>query len=97
MKINFSQLKKLSVVTQNGINLGKVIDLELTIESLGINKLTVSEGLLGKKFLVDQTQVIEITAEKIIVADELVQETLEEKKEEQIEQAPAPAIEKSLE
>ncbi|OGH87572.1 MAG: hypothetical protein A3J93_03545 [Candidatus Magasanikbacteria bacterium RIFOXYC2_FULL_42_28] len=70
MKITFSQLKKLSVQTQSGVYLGKVVDVVLSVEENLILQYKVrSYKIVGHTFLINNSQVREITAEKIVVDD----------------------------
>ncbi len=75
MLINYSQLINLPVETKSGEFLGKVVDLEIDIESYQIKKLHVKSsnlirGLFEGVLLIDQSQIYQITKEKIIVEDE---------------------------
>ena len=71
MRINFSQLKTLSVQTKSGIVLGKVKDLVLEIEGQTILQYEVG-GLVGKKYFINREQVLNIDEEKMIVEDSVV-------------------------
>jgi sporulation protein YlmC with PRC-barrel domain len=75
MLINYSQLINLPVETKNNEFLGKISDLEIDIDNLNIRKLYVKSsnlirGLFEDVLIIDQSQILEITNEKIIVKDE---------------------------
>lgn len=70
MRINFSQLKKLPVETQSGVYLGKVVDAIVSAEENLILQYKVRpHKIAGRTFLINNSQVREITAEKIVVDD----------------------------
>lgn len=74
MLINYSQLINLPVETKSNEFLGKIVDLEIDIESYNIRKLQVKSsnlirGLFEGVLIIDQSQIHEITQEKIIVED----------------------------
>lgn len=75
MLINYTQLINLPVETKSNEFLGKVVDLEIDIEHCYIKKLHVKSsnlirGLFEGVLIIDQSQIYEITKEKIIVEDE---------------------------
>lgn len=75
MLINYSQLINLPVETQSNEFLGKVVDFEIDIANYQIKKLHVKSsnlirGLFEGVLIIDQSQICEITREKIIVEDE---------------------------
>lgn len=75
MRITFSQLKKLSVETQSGVYLGKVVDVVLSVEDNTIFQYKVrSHKIVGRTFLINNSQVREITVEKIVVDDTMMRE-----------------------
>ena len=76
MRITFSQLKKLPVKTQSGVYLGKVVDAILSVdENLILQYQVRSHKIVGRTFLINNSQVREITAEKIIVDDASIADT----------------------
>lgn len=75
MLINYSQLINLQVETKSNEFLGKIADLEIDIENYSIRKLHIKSnnlirGLFEGVLIIDQSQICEITKEKIIVEDE---------------------------
>ena len=95
MRIKFDQLKDLPVVTQSGIELGKVRDLTLDVENHLIIKYIVKQGLFKNDLLIAPVQVVSITDEKIIVADNVLEEKVLVKAEPEIEtNVASPVIEK---
>lgn len=73
MYINLQSLIKLPVFTQMGDKIGHVKDLEIDVELHSIRHYIVEQGLIGKDhFWVAPSQVISITAEKIIVHDAIL-------------------------
>lgn len=75
MRINFSQLKKLPVYTESGVYLGKVVDAVLSVEENLILQYKVRSHIVGRTFLINNSQVREITAEKIVVDDAISRES----------------------
>ncbi|MFH1187776.1 MAG: PRC-barrel domain-containing protein [bacterium] len=74
MLIAYSQLINLPVETKSNEFLGKVADLEIDIENYNIRKIHVKSsnlirGLFEGFLIIDQSQIHEITKEKIIVED----------------------------
>lgn len=74
MLINYSQLINLPVETKSNEFLGKVVDLEIDIENYQIKKLHVKSsnlirGLFEGVLIINQSQIYEITKEKIVVED----------------------------
>lgn len=70
----------LKVVTKNGQVLGKIKDFEIEIDGFVIEKFIVSSSDLVKKItaqnlIINRNQVIEITAKKMIVDDNLISNT----------------------
>lgn len=85
MIINLSELKNAPVVTENETSLGHVADIEIDVENYLITNLVVKRGLLGKNLLINRSQIISITAEKVIVEDSMALELAEETSERQYE------------
>jgi len=89
MKILYSKLINLPVETENGDFLGKVADLEINIETYNVLKFYIKgSGVIRRLFgtaelIIDPSQIVSITAEKIIVKDET--RKVEEKKAIKIE------------
>ncbi|MBI4262521.1 PRC-barrel domain-containing protein [Candidatus Uhrbacteria bacterium] len=74
MYITAHQLLGLPVETQAGEKLGKVVDIEIDVESHLVQKYHVKSGsvitgLFHNVLLVDRTEVIVITKEKMTVED----------------------------
>ncbi|MFH1564258.1 MAG: PRC-barrel domain-containing protein [bacterium] len=74
MLISYSQLINLPVETKSNEFMGKVVDLEIDIENYNIRKMHVKSsnlirGLFEGVLIIDQSQIYEITKEKIIVED----------------------------
>ncbi|NQT49490.1 hypothetical protein HQ571_02225 [Candidatus Kuenenbacteria bacterium] len=81
MKINFKKLRDLSVETESGLLLGNIDDFELDIENHSVMKyLVVRRKLLtkGQVLLVSPSQIVSITAEKIIVNDNVEAEQIKQ-------------------
>jgi len=85
MIINLSELKNVPVVTENETSLGHVADIEIDVENYLITNLVVKRGLLGKNLLINRSQIISITAQKVIVEDSAALELEEETSERQYE------------
>lgn len=80
MRITFSQLKKLPVETQSGVYLGKVVDAVLAVEDNLILQYKVrSHKIVGRTFLIDNSQVVMVTADRIIVQDAVSAEVVSER------------------
>lgn len=72
---------RLPVFTESGEKLGHISDFEIDIETHQIRKYIVVSGVISKDtYLVNPSQIVSITEEKIIVADNIVKETAAEKK-----------------
>ena len=70
MVINFQKLLRLRVYTESGTKLGRVYDFELDVESHGIARYLVRPNFLSaKNFLIQSSQVKEITGDRIVVYD----------------------------
>lgn len=73
MRISSSDLINLSVCTQAGQHLGRVDSFEVDIDSRTISKYHVKTGLIKglwhQKLIIDQSQVISISKEKMVVED----------------------------
>ncbi len=76
--LNFQLVGK-PVVSEQNKRLGRVTDYSVDDSSFYIQKLYVSppllRGLTTEQLLVDRTQIVEITAKKIIVSDPTVKAT----------------------
>lgn len=72
INIHFEVIGKV-VVTETGKKLGKITDFAVDDQSYYIQKLYVNpsilKGLTQDQFIIDRSQIIEITDKKIIVAD----------------------------
>ena len=72
MRIAFTQLKSLPVLTESGANLGRVIDVEIDINGHGISKYIISAWpaiLKREKLFIAPDQIVAIDAERVIVKD----------------------------
>ncbi len=75
MRVGFSQLKKMKVVTAGGDILGYVYDLVIDANSHGIIQYKVkSSGLRTREYLIHRAQVRRIKEDKIMVDDNVVKE-----------------------
>lgn len=72
MKIDFKQLKGLPVLTQSEIYLGEPINLEINTTDFSVSKIIVRANFFSQQYLIDQSQIIEISDKKIIVSDNVV-------------------------
>lgn len=73
MKMPVKKILQLPVFTKSGAYLGKLIDLEIDIDSQVVLAYIVSRGFFRKKlFLIRPEQVDEITVQRVIVADATV-------------------------
>lgn len=71
--INFKKLKKLPVLTEDKIKLGKISDLQINSNDQSIEKFIVSS--FGKKdLLIAPSQIVKITNKFVIVKNSLVNE-----------------------
>ncbi len=75
-KIPAKELIGLPVETQHNVHVGKVIDIEIDVDRHSVLKYVVASGTVVQQLLKDQprlfidpTQVVSITAEKMIVVD----------------------------
>lgn len=72
--LNSTQIIGLPVYTQSGMFLGKVIKVETAPDSQTVQKYIVHsanplKNLISGRLVIDASQVISVTAEKIIVED----------------------------
>lgn len=75
MLIMIKKLLNLPVITQSGSKLGGVRDIEIDIESHLVRTYHVGHKLPGmEKHLIAPSQVVSITAEKMIVKDGVMPE-----------------------
>jgi len=75
MRIDLKILKKLSVETKSGVKLGTVYDLVLNTDGQMIAQYLVKSSMVSQKiYRINRDQVINITAEKIMVEDGILKE-----------------------
>lgn len=76
MNVNSKQLSGVSVFTRAGRLLGKLASLDFDADTGHLVALRVStglvKGLLSNELIISWNEVVEITEEKIIVADAVV-------------------------
>lgn len=84
MKIQSNDLINLPVFTQSGRNLGRIDSFEIDIDTHAINcyyiKTGLIKGLWHEKLIIHQSQVISISKEKMIVEDNIGEESVAELK-----------------
>lgn len=72
LEIHFSLTGK-QVITQSKRKLGKVSDYAIDNDSMFVHKIYISQSILksfsGGQLSIDRTQIVEITNQKIVVAD----------------------------
>jgi len=77
MIINFGKLVRLFVYTESGIKLGRVYDFELDVESHNVARYLVKPGFFStKNFLIQASQIKEITNDRMVVYDSAVKSGL---------------------
>jgi len=81
MLINLYNLKHLPVITQSGVKLGKVYDINFDIETHCVKSYLVRHSVISQSYLIKPVQVVNITNDSIIVEDGLVKEKVEKKSE----------------
>lgn len=70
MRLSLKKIIDLSVETEMGENLGKIIDLNLDINNHAVVEYVLQIGILKRqKLLIKPIQVVKITNEKMIVDD----------------------------
>jgi len=96
MRINFDQLINLPVITQSKVELGKVRNLTIDVESHLIVKYIVKQGLFKNDLLIAPAQVVSITDEMITVVDNVLAEKVLIEAESDVKKAEvaSPMIEK---
>lgn len=73
MRMSYTQLKKVSVVTESGNDLGHVRDVVLDVEMHTVVQYEVSSSfLLPKILLIHHDQVVSLTATQMIVRDSVL-------------------------
>ena len=77
MFINFRQLARLPGYTESGAKLGRIYDFELDIDSQAVARYLVRPNFFSaKNFLIQASQVKEITSDKIVVFDNVARAEL---------------------
>lgn len=84
MEINQQQLKKIQVETKSGRVLGQVVDFELDVDTGVIVRYYVKSkiplaGLFEDKLIINREQIIDFDDQKMVVEDNLLKETDNEK------------------
>ena len=84
MLINYRQMRKIKVETQNGQFLGRLADFELetdtgTVEKYYIKSKNLISGLFEDKLLINKSQIISFDEEKMVVEDNVIKEKAGEK------------------
>ncbi len=77
MLTNLHHLMHIPVLTESGIKLGRIHDINFDIESQSVKSYAIKNGIFSKSYLIKPIQVISITKEKIIVDDTLIKDTEE--------------------
>lgn len=102
MLISHNSLLHLPVFTESNGFLGRIHSFDVDIESQSIIKYHVQgggllQGFLAQKLLVDRSQVVSISKDKMIVEDAvLLAATKESKASQPIKQASQPMMNKNL-
>ena len=80
MRIDSRHLFRLPVFTVSGMRLGRVLSMELDVETHAVTRYVVGQRRLfgGKPLLISPAQVVSITVERMTVADGAVSETAAE-------------------
>ena len=81
MRANFETIKDWNVETESGETLGKVVDLELSVENHAIEKYLVQRKKLlskGSELMISPNQVVKIIPGKIIVKDTVEREQIKQ-------------------
>lgn len=91
MRITYKKLINLPVETEDGLLLGRVIDLEIDIENFNVLNFFVKsqhllKGLFEKELIINYKEIIQITEKKIIVSNNLIK-TITEKQARNIKTA----------
>ena len=95
MIINWKKLIKLPVFTEQGLKLGKVIDINFDIDNFLITQITVASWF-KPNLLIDISQMVSISNEKIIVTDTAITVPVEQVKKSLATENISPAIEKTF-
>lgn len=66
------KIKGNKVITENGTNLGKVIDFEIDLDSSRLSFIFVRTKILGGPLMVFYDQIVSIKKDTIVVKDEVV-------------------------
>lgn len=74
MRLSLRDLHNLPVETPSGASIGRLVDVEIdvdeqTIRTYHVRSRTLIPGLFGQKLLIDRSQVVSLTKEKLIVDD----------------------------
>lgn len=77
MIINLQKLLRLPVYTESGTKLGRIFDLELEVESHGVARYLVKPSFFSaRNFLIQVSQIKEITSDRVVVFDGAIQADL---------------------
>ncbi|MBI5077146.1 hypothetical protein HZB94_02080 [Candidatus Falkowbacteria bacterium] len=81
MRVNFKKLRKIPVETESGVNLGRVVDVELDAEKHLVSKYFVAKTTFGVSKIFDAgqlsiapNQIVSVSNEKIVVEDNVCRE-----------------------
>ena len=93
MYLDLKTLLKLPVVTESGIELGRVHELEIDTMTHAIRRYVVEHGFIGKEsYRIAPVQIRAITSEKIIVDDAVIKEGVKKKRLAEPELPSEPAL-----
>lgn len=74
MLLDLKTIKRLNVETESGVGLGKIVDLEIDVDSHGVVKYVVVKSKFlnsSERLLISPAQVVHVTENKMIVQDTL--------------------------
>lgn len=93
MLISFVDLKSLPVETKSGTYLGKVGDLIINIETQAVRQYEVRSGRMrGKTYLISADAVLEISKDKMVVADATLTEIAQKEELKRLAKNASPAL-----
>ncbi len=72
MFINLHTLTHLQVLTESGVKLGRIYDINFEIDSQSVKSYAVRRNILDRSYLIKPTQIISINLDKIVVEDSLI-------------------------
>lgn len=93
MRVSHTQLVKLSVVTQSGVELGRIDDIVYDIDQHQVLQYVVRSGMLKQhEYRIHRAQVVSVTAQVMTVEDTVERSKKELQNTESLPSGASPAM-----